>query len=179
MLETGIGGVKSPKIRGGVKNLNFQGPWNWPLSTEILLKIVNLGVKSPSLRGATFGASSPPPLAFGTFWPPLSRSLRVGVLEKFNGSPGKITQNLSEKSERNWPMALVHFFHGLSTLALISRNKGPKKLCEKSTGASKTLVPQTIQNKSRECGGAIEWLGLRTLNAFSAPIKEIDAFLLS
>ena len=26
VLETGIGGVKSPKIRGGVKILNFEGP---------------------------------------------------------------------------------------------------------------------------------------------------------
>ena len=41
-LETGIGGVKSLKIRGGWKFWNFGGPENWPFATEILLKILNL-----------------------------------------------------------------------------------------------------------------------------------------
>ena len=69
-VETG----KSPKIRRGVKTFNFGGPWIWPFPTEILQKILNLGLKSPSFPRTTFGANSPSPLAFGTFWPPLSRS---------------------------------------------------------------------------------------------------------
>ena len=67
------GGVKSPKIRGGVKIFNFQGHLKLTPFYRDSIEIANLGAKSPSLRGATFGASSPPPLAFGTFSPPLSR----------------------------------------------------------------------------------------------------------
>ena len=54
VLETGIGGVKYPKIRGRVNIL-----WMWPFSTEILQKILNLGgVKSPSFPRTTFEAPS-------------------------------------------------------------------------------------------------------------------------
>ena len=46
-----------------------RGPRNWPPFQRDSVENCYLGVKSPSVRGATFGA-----LAFGTFWPPLSRS---------------------------------------------------------------------------------------------------------
>ena len=60
-LETGIGGVKSPKIRGGGKILNFRGSLNLTLFyRDSMEKILNLGVRSPSFARTTFGASSPP-----------------------------------------------------------------------------------------------------------------------
>ena len=55
------GGSNLRKLEGGWKFLISRGPWYWLLSTEILSKIANWGVKIPSLRGATFGASPPPP----------------------------------------------------------------------------------------------------------------------
>ena len=57
----GVGGVKSPKIRGVVKILNFQGPLKLTAFYRVSIENRHLEVKSPSFRGATFGASSPPP----------------------------------------------------------------------------------------------------------------------
>ena len=70
-LETGIGGVKSPKIRGGVKILNFQGPLNLTLSYRDSIENRQFrGQSSKSSRGNFRGELPPPPLAFGTFWTP-------------------------------------------------------------------------------------------------------------
>ena len=63
-------GVKSPKIRGGVKILNFQGPLK--LTSFYRDSIENRqfgGQKSKSSRG-NFRGEFPPPLAFGTFLTP-------------------------------------------------------------------------------------------------------------
>ena len=58
-LETGVGGV----------NFEFSGaPGIGPFLQRFFFKTVNLRVKSPRFRGATFGA---PPLAFSMFDPPL------------------------------------------------------------------------------------------------------------
>ena len=66
-LETGIGGVKSPKIRGGVKILNFQGPRNLTLFYRDSIENRQFrGQKSKFSRG-NFRGEFPPPLAFGTF----------------------------------------------------------------------------------------------------------------
>ena len=66
-LETGIGGVKSPKIRGGVKILNFQGPLSMTLFYRDSLENRQFGgQKSKFSRGNSWG-EFPPPLAFGTF----------------------------------------------------------------------------------------------------------------
>ena len=59
--------VKSPKIRGGVKILNVRGSRNLTLFYRDSIENAQFGGQSPSFRGTTFGASSPPPLAFGTF----------------------------------------------------------------------------------------------------------------
>ena len=67
-LETGIGGVKSPKIRGGVKILSFQGPLK--LTPFYRVSIDNRqfgGQKSKFSRGNFRASSPPPPLAFGRF----------------------------------------------------------------------------------------------------------------
>ena len=72
ILETGIGGVKSPKIRGGWKFWIFGVPEN-----------PQFGGQKSNLPRTTFGVSSPP-LAFGTFWPPLSRSPKIS--ERRRGS---------------------------------------------------------------------------------------------
>ena len=73
-LETGIGGVRSPKIRGGVKILNFQGPLKLtPFYRDSIENRQFRGQKSKFSRGNFRGEFSPP-LAFGTFWPPLSWS---------------------------------------------------------------------------------------------------------
>ena len=55
--------AESPKMRRGGENFEFFGG---PFSAEILKKIFNLGVKSPSFQGQLSGRV-PPPLAFGTF----------------------------------------------------------------------------------------------------------------
>ena len=69
-LETGIGGVKSPKIRGGVKISNFQGPLKFtPFYRDSIENRQFGGQNSKSSRG-NFRGEFPPPLAFGTFWPP-------------------------------------------------------------------------------------------------------------
>ena len=73
-LETGIGGVKPPKIRGGGEILNFQGPLKVTPFYRDSIEIVKLGVKSPSLRGATFGAGPPPPSSVRYVLTPPSRS---------------------------------------------------------------------------------------------------------
>ena len=66
-LETGIEGVKSPKNRGGVNILNFQGPLRFA-PVEILQKPVKLtGSKVQGFEGKLSGRVSPPPLAFSTF----------------------------------------------------------------------------------------------------------------
>ena len=66
-LETGIGGVKSPKIRGGVKILNFQGPLKLtPFYRDSIESPKFGGQKSKSSRG-NFRGEFPPSLAFGTF----------------------------------------------------------------------------------------------------------------
>ena len=66
-LETGIGGVKSPKIRGGVKILNFQGPLKLtPFYRDSIENRQFRGQKSKFSRG-NFRGEFPPPLAFGTF----------------------------------------------------------------------------------------------------------------
>ena len=68
-LESGIGGgVKSPKIRGGVKILNFRGSLN-------LAPFYRDSIENPQFGGQKFklskdnfrGEFPPPPLAFGTF----------------------------------------------------------------------------------------------------------------
>ena len=71
-------GVKSPKIRGGLKILNFRGTLNLTLFLQRFYR-KQFGSQSPSFPRTTFGAS-PPPLAFGTFWPPPSRSLALHPL---------------------------------------------------------------------------------------------------
>ena len=58
-------GVKSPKIRGGVKILNFRGSLNLTFFLQRFYR-KQFGSQSPSFPRTTFGAS-PPPLAFGTF----------------------------------------------------------------------------------------------------------------
>ena len=70
-LETGKGGSKSPKIRGGgVKNSNVQGRLNLSCLTPFYRDSKENpqfgGVKNPSFPRTTFGARSLP-LAFGTF----------------------------------------------------------------------------------------------------------------
>ena len=71
-LETGIGGVKSPKIRGGVKFLNFQGPLKLtPFYRDFYRKSPIWGSKSPNLRVITFGASSPPSSVRYVLTPPI------------------------------------------------------------------------------------------------------------
>ena len=62
-----MGGVKSPKIRGGGEILNFRGPLK--LTPFYIDSIENRqfgGQKSKSSRG-NFRGEFPPPLAFGTF----------------------------------------------------------------------------------------------------------------
>ena len=69
----GQGGVKPPKIRGGVKILNFQGPLKLtPFYRTSKENCQFGGQKSKSSRG-NFRGELPPPLAFGTFWPPSLR----------------------------------------------------------------------------------------------------------
>ena len=61
-------GVKSPKIRSGVEYSEFLGPLKLTLFyRDLKEKMLNLGLKSPSFREATFRASSAPPLALNTF----------------------------------------------------------------------------------------------------------------
>ena len=60
-------GVKSLKIGGEVKISSFQGSLNLTPFYRDCIEIPQFGVKSPSFPRTTFGASSPPPLAFGTF----------------------------------------------------------------------------------------------------------------
>ena len=66
-LETGIGGVKSPKIRGGVKILNFQGPLNLTLFYRDSIDIRQFGGQKSKFSRGNFRGEFPPPLAFGTF----------------------------------------------------------------------------------------------------------------
>ena len=73
-LETGIGGGKSPKIRGGVKILNFGGSLNLALFYRDSTENPQFGGQTSKLSKDNFRGEFPPPLAFGTFWPPLSRS---------------------------------------------------------------------------------------------------------
>ena len=86
-LETGIGGVKSPKIRGGGwKFWIFRGPWIWPFSTERFYRKSPIwGSKVQVFEGQLSGRV-PPPLAFGTFWPPLSRFPRNVTTTNFESA---------------------------------------------------------------------------------------------
>ena len=62
VLETGIGGVKSPKIRGGVKILNFQGPLNLTLFYRDSIENHQfVGQKCQFSRGNFRGEFPPPP----------------------------------------------------------------------------------------------------------------------
>ena len=76
----GWGGIESPKMRGGrVKNSNFRESliegWKLTPSYQDFIENPQFGAKGPSFRGATFGASSPPPLAFRTFLNPPPASI--------------------------------------------------------------------------------------------------------
>ena len=58
--------VEVPAVLRAFQSENFEysgAPQIDHLSTEILLKILRLGVKSPSSRGGTFRQVTPPPLA--------------------------------------------------------------------------------------------------------------------
>ena len=77
VLETGIGGVKSPKIRGGVKILKFWGSRNLTLFYRDSIENPQFGGQKSKLSKENFRGEFPPPLAFGTFWPPLSWSPKV------------------------------------------------------------------------------------------------------
>ena len=79
--DRGGGGVKSPETRGGVKISNFQQPLKLtPFYRDSIENRQFGGVKSPSLRGATFGLSSPPSsVRYVLTPPPLSRSPNGGT----------------------------------------------------------------------------------------------------
>ena len=82
--DPGIEGVKSPKIRGGVKILNFRGPLNLTLFYRDSIENPQFGSQKSKLSKDNFrGELPPPPLAFGTFWPPLSRSPICTFLHSF------------------------------------------------------------------------------------------------
>ena len=58
-LETGIGGVKSPKIRGGVKILNFRGCRNLTLFYRVSIENPQFGgSKVQALQGQLSGRVS-------------------------------------------------------------------------------------------------------------------------
>ena len=60
LLETGIGGIKSPKIRGGVKILSFQGPLKLTPVYRDSIENRHFGdQKSKSSRGSFWGESPP------------------------------------------------------------------------------------------------------------------------
>ena len=63
MLGTGIGGALSNlrKLEGGGETFESAKAPDIDPSYRDSIENPKLGVKSPSLRGATFGASSPPP----------------------------------------------------------------------------------------------------------------------
>ena len=84
-------GLKSPiHSRGREIFETFQGSWNWPLSTEIL----NLGVKRPSFREATFGASSQPPSSVQYVGPATTQNLVVNFDGEICG--GVLVENASD-----------------------------------------------------------------------------------
>ena len=77
-------GLDTPKMKGGVKILNFQGALKLTPFYRNSRENRQLGVKSPSLQGPTFGASSPPS------WSPIRGSIEPfdllkGSIELFGG----------------------------------------------------------------------------------------------
>ena len=71
-METGIGGVKPSKIRGGgVKILNFQGPLKLTPFYRVSIENRQFGGQKSKFRGATFGASSPPSSVRYVLTPPV------------------------------------------------------------------------------------------------------------
>ena len=60
LLETGIGGVKSSKIRGGVKILNFQGPLNLTLSYRDSIENRQFGGQKSKFSRGNFRGEFPP-----------------------------------------------------------------------------------------------------------------------
>ena len=71
----GKGGVRSPQIRGGgVKILNFRGSLNLALFYRDSKEIPQFEGQKFKLVEDNFRGKFSPPLAFGTFLPPLSRS---------------------------------------------------------------------------------------------------------
>ena len=60
-LETGIGGVKSPQIRGGVKILNFQGPLNLTLLYRDSTENRQFGGQKSKFSRGNFRSEFPPP----------------------------------------------------------------------------------------------------------------------
>ena len=67
LLETGIEGVKSPKIRGGVKIFDFQGPLKLTPFYRDSIENRHFGGQKSKPSSGNFRGEFPPPLAFGTF----------------------------------------------------------------------------------------------------------------
>ena len=61
VLETGIGGVKSPKIRGGVKISNFQGPLKLTPFYRVSIENRQFGGQKSKFSRGNFRGEFPPP----------------------------------------------------------------------------------------------------------------------
>ena len=89
-LETGTGGVKSPKNRGGVKILNFEGPLKLTHFYRDSIENRQLGGQKSKPSRGNFRASSPP------------SSVRY-VLTPLSRSPKKAHKEYPHKELKGFP----------------------------------------------------------------------------
>ena len=95
-LETGIGGVKSPKIRGGVKMLTFQGPLKFdPFLQSFYRKSPIWGSKVQVFEGQLSGRVPPPSSVRYVLTPPVPVSDPVFTLAQ---APHVLRKNVCPKN---------------------------------------------------------------------------------
>ena len=114
VLETGIGGVKSPKIRGGVKIFKFRGSRNLTLFCRDSIENPQFGGQKSKLSKEDFRGEFPPPSSvryvltppYPGLWP--LRSQRKIHGKSKNPKVWEGGECLTNRSEHNWLKGKLH-----------------------------------------------------------------------